>query len=721
MAASRWPDGRFLVPRSYPDVSKYLPAAAVVASSVAFTWAARLPVAAVVGTLATLAAMALPGILLVRRVLAGESSALTAVVFGSVLGLSLGRFGLVAVGLLLGPGWVGPAVFLLALAVPSAIALTRIGLPAWNEDDGREARWLFGLLSVLVVVLAVAYWGVGRPTPAGFTFTPYFDRDYMNHVAVTAELGRGLPPENPYFAGQRLHYYWGFHLWPAAVQTLTGVTARQALTATLAPTVALFVAALALWTRLYLDNRAIRYAAVALALFAFSYIGPLFLAKLTVPGLLQRLPVISSREYSFLSHSWFRDFLYEPHAVTGLTLLLAVLVLSHPPAARRQPLAGLLVGVAFGAMLVTDAFIGLVGLLYYAALNLRAFLRDPSTRRPVLFAAAVTVAVLAAAVALGIFPVGGRGVRLVLHPMTKVAPVYLLVELGPLLVFGAAGVAVLVYRGATGPFRPLLGLTLLALAIGFTLQVPVEPNIVIRKGLKVAQLPVVVFVGVALLAAWSSPRRVAWAVAAMVVALPGLVTLGTDLLLYLDQVETRSPAATYVSRDEMEMLDWVRVNTPPDAVLLMGYPDRIFGEATPLLIEALGERRTYYGNAELPNTFQVPPELVARRHEQVEALFKATQPSEVAQILRDLPPVYLYLDEGALGPMAAFRQLEAQGILRHVHQSGRFSLKQVVHPGDAHGISSTVARRDQGPADGTQAGQPRAATNIIAAAPSPTR
>jgi hypothetical protein len=656
-------------------VSKYLPPAAFVASLAAFAFAAHLPPAAVGVVLVTLAAMALPGVVLVRRALPGES-ALSVLVFGAVLGLALSRFGLAAAGLLFGPGSVGPVVVLLALAVPSAVFLARLGPPAWGED-AREGRWLLGLLSVLFVALAVAYWGVGRPTPAGFAFTPYFDRDYMNHVAVTAELARGLPPENPYFAGERLHYYWGFHLWPAAVKVLAGVTAREAMTATLPPTVGLFVAALLLWGRLYLGERAVRFAAVALGLFAFSYIGPLLLIKLTLPELLQKLPMVSSREFSFLSHSWFRDFLYEPHAVTGLTLLLAVLFLNHSPDARHRPLAGLLVGVGFGAVVVTDAFIGLVGLLYFAAANLPAFFREPPTRRPVVIAAVVTVAVLAAAVAVGIFPTGGRAVRLALHPAAKVAPAYLLVELGPLFVLGVVGVVVLLYRRGFRPFWPLLGLLALALAIGFTLKVPAEPNIVIRKSLKVAQVPLVAFAGAAILVALSSPRRVAWAVAAAVVVLPGLATLGTDLLLYLDRVENRSPPTTYVSRAEMEMLDWVRANLPPDAVVQMGYPDRIFGEGTPMLIEGLAERRTYYGNAEMPVMFQVPPALAAHRHDQLRALFAATEAAELARILRDLPPLYIYLDEGSTGAMAAYRQLEDQGILRHVHRSGRFSLVEV--------------------------------------------
>lgn len=661
---------------------RYLPLVGFVASLIAFVWAAHLPLLAVGVVLLTLAAMSLPGIVFVRRALPEEPSPLIVLVFGAVLGLALSRFGLVAVSLLLGPGFVGPIILLLVLAIPSAIALAKVGLPAWSEGDRSECRWLLGMLAVLFVVLAVAFGAVGRLTPEGFVFAPYFDRDFMNHIAVTAEVARSMPPENPYLAGERFHYYWGFHLWPAAVKSLTGATARAALTATLAPTVALFVAALVLWSRRYLGERSVRIAAVALGLFAFSYIGPLLLLKLALPSVIQKLPGVSSRDFSFLSHSWFRDFLYEPHAVTALTLLLTVFVLNSSPEAQRRPLAGFLIGVAFGAMLITDAFVTLVGLLYFAASNLPAFVRDRATRLPVVISAVIFLGVLAAAVGLGVFPLGNRTVSIALHPMTKVAPAYLLVDLGPLFVLGVFGAILLAYRGEFRPYWPLLGLLALALVIGFTLRVSVEPNIALRKAVKVAQIPLIVFVGLAVAAALSSRHWVLWTVAGAVIVLPGFTTLFTDLLLYYDQVENRSPAPTYVSQDEMEMLDWVRDTTPPDAVLQMGYPDRIFRYGTPMLLEGLAERRTYYGNDEMPAMFQGSPSLIGHRKAQFHALVGATSGTDLARTLKDLPPLYLFVDEGGNGPKKAIAEAEASGVLTRVHRIGRFSLYKIPPPGD---------------------------------------
>ncbi len=662
-------------------MSTYLPLLSLIISCVSFGYVAHLSLTGTVVALGTFVVMAVPGIVLLRRVWPEDQAGLPVLVFGSVLGLALGRFCLVATSLVCGPGPLGVGIALLVLIGSSALAFCWFGrrlLPGWDDSDAQEAKWIGSLLTVLFFSLAVVYWGVGRPTPQGFAFVPYFDLDYLNHASVTAELTRGIPPENPDFAGERLHYYWGYHLWPAAIKSLTGVSAREALTATVLPTVALFVAAVGLWLRSYLSDRVVRYAAVGVGLFASSYLGLLALAKLALPSVVTRVPGLSGGGGdSMLSHCWFRDFLYEPHAVTALSLFLAVMVLNHARPARHSWGAGCLIGVGFGAMMVTDTFVGMVGLVCFAVTNLSGFFRDPPARPPLLLAAGVTVLVFVGARALGVFPDGNRALGLGVHPMTKVAPLYLLGELGPLFVFGVVGAGMLLYRGGSGGWLPLVALLGSTLLLGFCLRMAaVEPNIVLRKSLKVLQFPFVALTAVALRAVLSDARRFGWA--AVLVVVPGLVTRGTDTLKYLDLIGPSS--TTYVTGEEMEMLDWVRANTPSDAVLLTVNPDRVYGAGTDRLIVALGERRTYYDNDFMPRVYQVPAPLIEERKEHLRRLFAASDAEALSGVLADLPPLYLYVAEQSPGPIAAVRVLEERGALRLVHRSGQFSLKQVVKP-----------------------------------------
>ena len=82
----------------------------------------------------------------------------------------------------------------------------------------------------------------------------------------------------------------------------------------------------------------------------------------------------------------------------------------------------------------------------------------------------------------------------------------------------------------------------------------------------------------------------------------------------------------------------------------------------------------------MPRMFQVPPPRIEGRKERVRALFAATRGDDLARALADLPPVYLYVDEGLPGPVEAVRELEARGALREVHRSGRFRLTELVRP-----------------------------------------
>ena len=52
----------------------------------------------------------------------------------------------------------------------------------------------------------------------------------LAHAAIARAILRdGIPPENPYFAGERLHYYWGFHLAGAVLARGLGIDPLRAL------------------------------------------------------------------------------------------------------------------------------------------------------------------------------------------------------------------------------------------------------------------------------------------------------------------------------------------------------------------------------------------------------------------------------------------------------------------------------------------------------------
>lgn len=658
----------------------------------AFGLAAHLSPLGAVEVLATFAAMAAGGVALLGRAVPWERSRLCVIVFGSILGLTLGRVGLVITGLvpaLRAQGLLIVAVASLALA--AVITRGRVWPHPGTDEDKHEAPWITGMIAVVLLLIAPPFWGLGRLTERGYAFVANFNIDFIQHAEITAELTRGIPPQNPLFAGERLHYYWFYHLWPAAVAGLTGVTAREAVELTIPITAALFVAALALALRFEVPARRARFFGIGLGLFAYSYIGLLFVLTLLLPAVAPMIPTHHRLGYTLLSHSWYRDFLYEPHAVTALTLLLLAFYLDRVSAKSRAPLPRLLMGFALGVMLMTDSVIALMGLGWWGALYLWRFVRARESRGLLVVPLVALVAVVGGIVALGVFPSvssGARPLGLGVHPVAKFGPVYLLVELGPLFLFGLAGlIALLASRrlNGRGDLLVLLGLSVLC---AFFVAVPIQPDHVLRKAVKLLQIPLVVLAADAYGAYISRPVS-RWLAAGFAIALvAGSVTLGTDMFQYVDLMGKKVQPTIYVSQDEMQVLNWIRTHTPRDAVfqeLSEVRPGQRYGDNIGSLVAMFGERRTLVGDSTTPQMFQVPGSKLAGRRQQLERLFTAQDPGTALRVLEQVRPDYLYVEERLPGPVGIIRRLAAAGMLQETYRVGGISVLKMKAGGRAGG------------------------------------
>ncbi len=627
------------------------------------------PLAALV-VAATFSAMTYAGVVMLRRVLPAEQSKLCLIVFGAILGLMLGRAGLLLAGLVPALHAVGLLLvsilsLVLALLLKRAPALPSPGI----EEDKREWVWLAGVAALVLLLMSPAYWGVGRLTERGYAFVAHFNTDFLQHAAAAAELTRGIPPQNPWFSGERLHYYWFYHLWPAAVASLTGVSARDALVLTIPPTVMLFLGALTLTVRADVPARWPRFFGIGLGVFAYSYVGVLFLIRQVSPALLERIP--TRTDYTFLSHSWYRDFLYEPHAVTALTQLLLVLYLDRATRRSATPMASVLLGLALGLTAMTDSFIGFIGLCWFASVSLWRFVRDEDGRLHLILPFAAAAVTLGGAVALGMFPLSAGVITLHFHPIAKVAPLYLLVDLGPLFLFGIAGLAVVIAGGRVGERGLVLALAPPAILVAFLLVVPLDPNTALRKGIKVLQLPLVVLAADACAVYLMRPRNRQLTAACLAAVALGVVTLGTDVFQYVDLLGKRSQPATYLSVAEMDALDWMRTHTPRNAVFQELHevrPGRTFFDTAGSIISTFGERRTLSGDYKAPELFQVPRSKLEARRRELERLFIAPDTRAARRVLQDLSPDYLYVDERQPGSVAAIRQLQSLGVLKESYR-----------------------------------------------------
>src|SRR5207344_3026923 len=77
------------------------------------------------------------------------------------------------------------------------------------------AAWAFVVLAIVAIV-GRAYAKIGSDVPEGRAYRAYFTADFVWAMAIVAEVSKGdIPPKNPYYNNDSLHYYWLMHLLPA--------------------------------------------------------------------------------------------------------------------------------------------------------------------------------------------------------------------------------------------------------------------------------------------------------------------------------------------------------------------------------------------------------------------------------------------------------------------------------------------------------------------------
>jgi hypothetical protein len=345
--------------------------------------------------------------------------------------------------------------------------------------------------------------------------------------------------------------------------------------------------------------------------------------------------------------------------------------------ARSGWKTSLISGLMLGAVAVTDLFVGMNALLWFAVVNVRPFFRERETRYRIAFASLVALVVIFGGFVLELFPARTGELTLGLHRMAKIAPIYLLVELGPLFVLGSAGLYLSLRGGRYTDFRSVFPLLLMSLIVAFVVVVPYELNIVIRKSIKVVQLPLLVFTAVACDALLRLPARHWMRVTGAALIFLGFSTLGTDLYQYVDLETARFPDTTYYSQDKMRALDWIRSNTPADTIVQLldqVRPERKAKEDYDISIPAVAERGTLIGNYEFLHVMHLDEHITDQRKAILEHVFTATEPGVLQDLLGRLPAHYILVDEDSPGPLAAIRQLRDSGYLEEIFRSGKMSV-----------------------------------------------
>jgi hypothetical protein len=486
-------------------------------------------------------------------------------------------------------------VFLAARQIPSPL----VRLPAWTRRD-RTA-----LLGVVLLTLAIAvppFLRAGASDPAGNRYyRAYFTADFVWHEALTSELAKfASPPRNPYLAHRRIHYYWTYFLLPAAaagslpngmdhVETILKVNAVG--------TALLFVSAIFLfaWT---VAPRAWPVAAgVMMAILSSSAEGIYALWRFWQRGV--PLGEVRNLNIDALSNWWpphglridglQRCFWWVPqHSIAYALGLIALAVTTA--AGSGAPIAAIVIaGLALAGAAMMNPFVGGVfSLVWGLTVVVDAARSGDFVRRVLRHAVAVVPVALAILWCVGNQMVEGAGGALQFGWLGEArnGPVWtLLLSLGPVLV--AALVGLLACRRPKGgsptdrggfrlqaegsrPLAPAV-LGLAALLLMYFVRLDVDRAWV---GFRAGQIflvaaPALIACGLSAAGTW---RRVAIAVAIVAAAIGAPTTIidtynAQDITNFAQS--PNGPWTVTVTAEEQQGLDWLRRETPTDAVVQM--------------------------------------------------------------------------------------------------------------------------------------------------------
>jgi protoporphyrinogen oxidase len=472
-----------------------------------------------------------------------------------------------------------------ALWRPAAL----VKLPTWRRTD------TLALLLVLLIVpglLAPTLSKVGAVDQAGNErYRAYFTADFLWHAALTAELARfDMPPKDPYAGDHTLNYYWAyfllpgsalgtdpFGLWHSPIPILKVNRVMSGL---------LFIGMLAVFAWSIVPRAGAMVAAVVLSVLASSAEGSYALYDVvTTEKTLESLRHINVDALT----AWVLDSLtidglprslwYTPQHAMACALGLVALTVAGGTRKGGRVTAALLAGMALGGAVGCSPFLGGAFALIYGASVL--FVKRGGWRET-----ARAVAVHAAAAGPVLMAVGwckwnemfeGADAAIALGysgPITRAPLLMPLLTLGPIMLAAVVGV----WRGRSRAAASLAP-SLAGVGIGFTLLyfVSMPGGDLVWVGWRAGQILLLTMTPLAALGfAWVADTKhfswTAWAAAGALFVI-GLPTTVIDTYNAQDIWNRRmGPGFRWtfvVTPDERLAFDWIRKETPVDALVQM--------------------------------------------------------------------------------------------------------------------------------------------------------
>lgn len=606
------------------------------------------------------------------RLLRREPSSL-AFELGLALALSPFVLGLLATGLLFAGLDIRTAALVLAAAIGGGA-----GFVAWRDrriaalDDASEFRAPTGIAAWIaaLALTAICIW------PAVTSNRVRASVHGMLHASILySAIEHGVPPENPFFAGEPLRYYWMFHVGTAATGALGDVDPTVAFAIGNAAALLAFTLLLA---RLGADAFRSRRAAALAVLFGFLALNPLggfrFLERAdghrpaaSLSELARgRDPILYIQALSIDDEdritATFTKFMNVSSFPQALALLAAswilIVALARRPSASTAALLATSVAGGLALSPITGASAGLASGVAAALLFVRRA-RDPSLRtRPLLIAGAL-LAGLALALPLVLLSAGNSENTIGVDPTAEKVTRTLL-TLGPILALALP--ALFWLRRGTSPesgdrdaHAQLWANAILLMALGIVLHFAVRSE---YKLVRMASPLLGVLAAGAVVLVGARLRIVAFSILAALLIAPFVPTNAIAWNAYRWHARAELPFTSVDGRIVLDVgahpiadaYEWLRTKTPENAIVLAhpmnvdhAHPERGRAHFAGMLhgdeIPVLAHRPVFADNSYYMTDYE--PDLPAR-HQLIGNLYRGKAPSQAdIELLSELRrPVY---------------------------------------------------------------------------------
>lgn len=545
------------------------------------------------------------------------------------------------------------ALVVIAWLATRALHAPLVTLPEWTR---RETTALCLLLLLVPLLLTRPFDRIGaRDAEGNRQYRAYFIADFVWHAALTAELAKQTPrPRNPLLADQPLHYYWTYFRIPATVAANTGMAVERVLKLNAVGTGLLLLSALFLTTWILARGRPILSAtSVGIVVCCASIEGLAVIAQLVRLGQpldgLRDVNIDAAAAWAFKGlriDNLPRTMWYTPQH--GFSLALGLVAVPVAAAAGvAAPLAAiLLAGCALGAAvafnpLLGAAFCGIYGVTIVA---------DAMSKQALSGILRHLLAVIPVGLALAWCSLNqvGDGAGGIVHlgfwgPARNATVLNLALQFGPLIPLLAIGL----WPGSPLRFSrtPAIAGVMVGLLVMHLVTLTVDLFWVGFRGGNLVFVSAPVLVAAGLARVWAAKQK-RWRYAVCIVVLAGLPTTAIDAFNSQDVANRRICCNDHfdfhwtvvLTPDEQQALEWIRTQTPVDAVVQ--HETTLRGRETWSLIPTFAERRLAAGE---PLPLLALP-IYAERAAVVKRIYASDDAREAWENARRLGIDYLYAD-----------------------------------------------------------------------------